>query len=93
MDGELPGGTTALNKRVRVHTTVINMIEIFKTNVREECKNDLLKILSENFPHFTFNFDLEDCDKILRVKGAVICTVAIAAFVREQDFICEVIND
>ena len=48
----------------------MNSVEVFKTNVEQ--KGDaaiLLGILSRLFPAYKINFDLEDCDKILRVEG------------------------
>ena len=46
------------------------MVEIFKTDVeRSEQAAKLLKVLANRFPLFKVNFDLEDCDRILRVKG------------------------
>jgi DNA uptake protein ComE-like DNA-binding protein len=43
-------------------------IEVFKTNMSswEEAKK-LTDLLALRFPHVSVNFDLEDCDKILRV--------------------------
>jgi hypothetical protein len=46
------------------------MVEVFKTNVEQE--NQAVKLLADltkRFPAFVINFDLEDSDKILRVKG------------------------
>lgn len=46
------------------------MVEVFKTNVEQQNQAViLLADLLQRFPSFTINFDLEDCDKILRVKG------------------------
>ncbi len=46
------------------------MVEVFKTNVQKnnEAKM-LLKQLICRLPNHIINFDLSDCDKILRVKG------------------------
>ena len=45
------------------------MIEVFKTNVQHsEQTKLLLKILLQQFPQHKINFDLDDCDKILRVE-------------------------
>lgn len=45
------------------------MVEVFKTNVcLQEEANTLLKSIHQEFPAYQANFDLEDCDKILRVK-------------------------
>ncbi len=45
------------------------MIEVFKTNVKEDCHANLLvDQIHKIFEGHEANFDLEDCDKILRVK-------------------------
>lgn len=64
-------------------------IEIFKTNIEEPYKQGLLKMLSDAFPHFTFNVDLGDCDRILRIKGDNICTKKIIEMLHANDFFCE----
>ena len=44
------------------------MIEVFKTNVHEICEaQKIIVLLLENFTQHKINFDLHDCDKILRV--------------------------
>jgi hypothetical protein len=46
------------------------MIEVFKTNVSEGYQAEMLCIVLQNaFPEYEVNFDLQDCDKILRIKG------------------------
>lgn len=46
------------------------MIEIFKTNVRKKSEtNHIIAIIKEQFPDYIINFDLEDCDRILRVEA------------------------
>ncbi|UZR97097.1 hypothetical protein [Chondrinema litorale] len=45
------------------------MVEVFKTNVEcEEQASMLLKKIHEEFDEYKANFDLEDCDNILRVE-------------------------
>ncbi len=49
------------------------MVEIFKTNV--ESPEDAALIVAQlllQTPQFRINFDLDDCDRILRVEGKVI---------------------
>jgi len=49
------------------------MIEVFKTNVEHsEQAAKLITVLTKQFSSFTVNFDLEDRDKILRIKGKAI---------------------
>lgn len=47
------------------------MVEVFKTNVefkQQAC--ELVELIQGTFPGYKANFDLNDCDKILRV----VCT-------------------
>lgn len=47
------------------------MIEVFKTNVRDpEVAHMLIDQIHLTFVGYQANFDLEDCDKILRVSFA-----------------------
>ena len=46
------------------------MVEIFKTNVSSKrLANRLLKTLHRQMPACQFNFDLDDCDRILRAQS------------------------
>ncbi|MFD2033878.1 hypothetical protein ACFSKL_03695 [Belliella marina] len=46
------------------------MIEVFCTNVQcHEVANKILDLIGEKLPGYKVNFDLEDCDKILRVES------------------------
>ncbi|HYE55021.1 MAG TPA: hypothetical protein VD996_09270 [Chitinophagaceae bacterium] len=46
------------------------MIEVFKTNVTQrEHATMLLEHIHKTFAHYKANFDLDDCDHILRVKS------------------------
>ena len=43
-------------------------VEVFKTNVADpERAKRLVDQIERNFPNCSANFDLEDCDRILRV--------------------------
>ncbi|SHI73968.1 hypothetical protein SAMN05444280_105100 [Tangfeifania diversioriginum] len=45
------------------------MVEVFKTNVdNPEQAESLVRRIHRQFPAYRANFDLEDCDKILRVE-------------------------
>jgi hypothetical protein len=46
------------------------MIYIFKTTVDSKSKLEFATaLLSELLPHALWNFDLEDCDNILRIES------------------------
>lgn len=63
------------------------MVEIFKTNVKnKKVANQLLKMLHSQLPACHFNFDLDDCNRILRAQseGCLIETHSIIQIVREH---------
>ena len=69
------------------------MVEVFKTNIQKKAQSKmLLCILSEAFLSFKINFDLSDCDKVLRVKGNNIEALRIMILVKEHGFKCEVLD-
>ena len=69
------------------------MVEAFKTNVQKKTQSKmLLCILSEALPSFKINFDLSDCDKVLRVKGDNIEALRIMIIVKEYGFKCEILD-
>ena len=50
------------------------MIEIFKTNVQDHAQaNNVMREIRNTFKGYEVNFDLEDCDRILRVKSSSGC--------------------
>jgi hypothetical protein len=69
------------------------MIEIFKTNVEEawHAKN-VVALLVQHFPGRKINFDLHDCDKILRVEGESFAADRVIGLVAESGFTCVVLE-
>ena len=66
------------------------MVEVFKTNVQKKTQSKmLLCVLSQAFPSFKINFDLSDCDKVLRVEGINMEAFRIMMLVNEHGFTCE----
>ena len=69
------------------------MVGVFKTNVQIENQSKIiLSILYKSFPSFKINFDLDDCDKILRVQGVNICKEKIIELVNTNGYQCEVLD-
>jgi hypothetical protein len=69
------------------------MVEAFKTNIQKKTQSKmLLSILSKAFPSFKINFDLLDCDKVLRVEGDKIEALTITTIVEENGFRCEILD-
>jgi hypothetical protein len=69
------------------------MVEIFKTDVSRKTKaKNILSTLQNEFPHLKINFDLHDCDKILRVEGKIICVDKIISLMEEQKYLCQLLQ-
>ena len=69
------------------------MVEVFKTNVYEVEKSDLIfQKLHKHFPENKINFDLDDCNKILRVEGKNILSIKIIEILEEEGHFCEILE-
>jgi hypothetical protein len=68
------------------------MVEVFKTNVQEVAESHkIVGKLLEHFPHNKINFDLSDCDKILRVEGDTVCPETIMQLLSSDGYHCEIL--
>lgn len=66
------------------------MIEVFKTNVHKTYQaRKIIGLLQENFPGSKINFDLGDCDKVLRIDSQRIVPSDIINALKRNGFICE----
>lgn len=62
------------------------MVEVFKTNIRTRDQAHMIgKCLQEVFVYYLVNFDLDDCDRIMRIRslnGSIdnerICRIVLA---------------
>ena len=65
------------------------MIAVFKTNITSKAKIKKLKpVLDQQLPNARWNFDLEDCDKILRVESAENIVAKVIRIFQEFGFLC-----
>lgn len=72
------------------------MIEVFKTNVEsDDHAIMLIDQIHKNFEGYKANFDLQDCDNILRVKSATpfIESNLLINFLHQFGFQAEVLPD
>lgn len=68
-------------------------VEVFKTNVKQKLQSrELLKALADCHPNGSIHFDLEDCDKILRVEAAEINPLMIVQLMNTKGYLCEVLQ-
>lgn len=69
------------------------MVEVFKTDVYVvEKSKTILQKLFMHFPDNKINFDLEDCDKILRVEGKNILPEKIMEILNEEGHYCAILD-
>jgi hypothetical protein len=72
------------------------VVEIFKTNVSDVSEaNSIAGILHDHFPLCKINFDLDDCDRILRIegRGCDIDITSILEIVKARHYDIELIID
>ena len=72
------------------------MVEVFKTNVSKTDEAEMLvDRIHLNFAEYKVNFDLEDCDKILRVKSTSgsVQPGTLIEFLKDLGFSAEVLPD
>jgi len=69
------------------------MVEIFKTNVTDHSQAEkIVALLKLRFPCYSVNFDLHDCDNILRIMGDSVPINEIEHLVSNEGFYCSVLN-
>ena len=68
------------------------MVEVFKTNVQEFSESKtIIQHLLAYFPECKVNFDLEDCDKILRVEHGAVPYTKIITLLHTLGYQCELL--
>lgn len=66
------------------------MVEVFKTNIKQtQQANHLMNLIQSRFPDYQVNFDLQDCDNILRVAAEEVCIKSVTQVVSEEGFFVE----
>lgn len=70
------------------------MIEVFKTDVQQNFEAEQLKqVLLLHFACIKVSFDLDDCDRILRIQGEAFDTTKIIELTKASGFSCKVLDD
>jgi hypothetical protein len=69
------------------------IVEVFKTNVLDKRTAEKISVeLTILFPNARINFDLDDCDRILRVESERITPTEVAQVLSSKGFVCEVLE-
>lgn len=72
------------------------MIEVFKTDIKfKKDARKIMLLLSSKLENHKINFDLSDCDKILRIESPneMISIQSIEKWLHGEGFFCEVLPD
>ncbi len=69
------------------------MIEVFKTSITEEEHAEMiLSALVNSFPNIKPNFDLDDCDHVLRVEGNEFTPTEIIDLLQTNGHYCQLLD-
>jgi hypothetical protein len=69
------------------------LVEVFKTNVgTEEAAGLIILELRCHLPHSKINFDLEDCDKVLRIERCTIHPIRIIELLNTKGHYCALLD-
>ena len=69
------------------------MIEIFKTDVQKVSQaKRIVDLLNDYFPGNRINFDLQDCDKVLRIEGDAFRSTEVIMLVKQSGFTCNILD-
>jgi len=77
-------------KQAYAPTMTDTMVEVFKTDVQSVDQSiKLICKLSQYIPEIEINFDLEDCDRILRIKGEHVPVPRVIKLMNNSGYYCE----
>ncbi len=69
-------------------------ILVFKTNISKDKQVIEVNNLLTRIPEIkTWNFDLEDCDNILRIQATDIFAMYLEMILQEEGFMCRELDD
>jgi hypothetical protein len=72
------------------------MVEVFKTDVEKQSQAKLLAdMICLAFTGYRASFDLEDCDKVLRIscEGAAICSTSVVGLLKSFGYEAAVLEE
>jgi len=69
------------------------VVLVFKTNVHDlKIARWLVTELQQHFPMHRINFDLDDCDRILRIEGQDLEEALVAAMLHAKGYECSILE-
>ncbi|MEM6515964.1 MAG: hypothetical protein AAF688_07255 [Bacteroidota bacterium] len=64
-------------------------VYVFKTSVKKKDLNELEDILNSILPNSRWNFDLEDCDNILRIESETDISQLTCSRLKDKGYFCK----
>lgn len=69
------------------------MVEVFATNINSVTRAEQLQVnMQDFFPGIRINFDIDDCDHILRIEGLAFCVQEILQWLKAQGVAASVLE-
>lgn len=69
------------------------MVEVFKTDMKDRVLADIIRLnLSKLIPSSSISFDLEDCDKVLRIEANDVSAKIVIEELQKKGVMCEVMD-
>jgi hypothetical protein len=68
------------------------MILVFKTSINTKKAVQTVTPTLEKIPNSTWNFDLDDCDKILRINSEENVSNQVISDLKQYGFSCELLE-
>lgn len=69
------------------------MVEVFKTDVQEVAESDVLvQELLVHFPSTRITFDIDDCDRVLRLQGSSISPSRVVEILAARGYLCDLLD-
>lgn len=69
------------------------MVEIFKTAIENETQAELvIALLKKHYAAYAANFDLEDCDRILRIEADRIPVNSVIRLLKAEGYFVELLD-
>lgn len=73
-----------------METPINSMVEVFKTNVEDPAQAaKLVGLLQKHITNSSVNFDLEDCDNVLRIEGPEVSLPLVVGILKDYGYKCQ----
>jgi len=76
-----------------MNTIMNSTVEVFKTNVQTTAAAAMIvALLQKRIINSHVNFDLDDCDKVLRIEGTDVSQQLVIEILKKRGYLCELLE-